>query len=114
MNQVKRRFQGAVTLLFGIVFGRILCQDARPVSAHGDREEDGRNSFLVLSLIIPVAAGMGLTFGIVLGLAGQIALIPSTLGIGQDGGSPHGSAGNTLAVLFGFLAGMLLNKARRR
>ena len=38
-----------------------------------------RNSFLVLSLIIPVAAGMGLNFGIVLGaLAGQIALILST------------------------------------
>ena len=38
-----------------------------------------RNSFMVLSLIIPVVAGMGLNFGIVLGaLAGQIALILST------------------------------------
>ena len=35
-----------------------------------------RNLFLVLSLIIPVLAGMGLNFGIVIGaMAGQIALI---------------------------------------
>ena len=35
-----------------------------------------RNSFLVLSLIIPIVAGMGLNFGMVLGaMAGQIGLI---------------------------------------
>ena len=35
-----------------------------------------RNLFLVLSLLIPIIAGMGLNFGIVLGaIAGQIALI---------------------------------------
>lgn len=35
-----------------------------------------RNLFLVLSLLIPIIAGMGLNFGIVLGaMAGQIALI---------------------------------------
>ena len=38
-----------------------------------------RNSFLVLSLIIPVIAGMGLNFGIVMGaMAGQIALVAIT------------------------------------
>ena len=36
----------------------------------------GRNTFLVLSLLIPVMAGMGLNFGMVLGaMAGQIGLI---------------------------------------
>ena len=36
----------------------------------------GRNSFLVLSLLIPVMAGMGLNFGMTLGaMAGQIGLI---------------------------------------
>src|SRR5690554_6948763 len=35
-----------------------------------------RNSFLVLSLIIPVIAGLGLNFGIVIGaMSGQAALI---------------------------------------
>ncbi|NLL08562.1 MAG: ABC transporter permease [Firmicutes bacterium] len=76
-----------------------------------------RNSFLVLSLIIPVAAGMGLNFGIVLGaLAGQIALILSThwewSGIG--GLVLTALLATPLAVLFGFLAGMLLNKAKGR
>ena len=38
-----------------------------------------RNLFLVLSLIIPVLAGMGLNFSIVIGaMAGQIALIAIT------------------------------------
>ena len=36
----------------------------------------GRNSFLILSLLIPIMAGMGLNFGMVLGaMAGQIGLI---------------------------------------
>ena len=35
-----------------------------------------RNAFLVLSLIIPVIAGLGLNFGIVVGaIAGQLAII---------------------------------------
>ena len=36
----------------------------------------GRNSFLILSLLIPIMAGMGLNFGMVLGaMAGQIGLL---------------------------------------
>ncbi|MBR3020154.1 MAG: ABC transporter permease [Clostridia bacterium] len=36
----------------------------------------GRNSFLILSLLIPIMAGMGLNFGMTLGaMAGEIALI---------------------------------------
>ncbi|MBQ7284002.1 MAG: ABC transporter permease, partial [Oscillospiraceae bacterium] len=35
-----------------------------------------RNAFLVISLIIPVVAGLGLNFGIVVGaMAGQIAIV---------------------------------------
>ena len=38
-----------------------------------------RNSFIVLSLIIPVIAGMGLNFGIVIGaMSAQIALFLTT------------------------------------
>ncbi len=40
-----------------------------------------RNSFLVISLIIPVLAGMGLNFGIVLGaMAGQFAYVATVTG----------------------------------
>ena len=36
----------------------------------------GRNIFLILSLLIPIMAGMGLNFGMTLGaMAGQIGLI---------------------------------------
>ena len=36
----------------------------------------GRNTFLILSLLIPIMAGMGLNFGMTLGaMAGQIGLI---------------------------------------
>ena len=36
----------------------------------------GRNSFLILSLLIPIMAGMGLNFGMTLGaMAAEIALI---------------------------------------
>jgi hypothetical protein len=36
----------------------------------------GRNIFLILSLLIPIMAGMGLNFGMTLGaMAGEIALI---------------------------------------
>lgn len=36
----------------------------------------GRNAFLILSLLIPIMAGMGLNFGMTLGaMAGQIGLI---------------------------------------
>lgn len=74
-----------------------------------------RNSILVLSLVIPVITGMGLNFGIVLGaIAGQIGLIIIT--------NYHISGGIGLfmaiiistpfAILFGYLVGKILNKAK--
>lgn len=74
-----------------------------------------RNSFLVLSLIIPVLAGMGLNFGIVIGaMAGQIALIAVThWGIGGIQGFLLCAILTVpIAVLFGYLTGKLLNKTK--
>lgn len=120
MNQIKRIFsRNAVPLLFAVVCllgvyyakmpGQFLLMEVVKRMA--------RNSFLVLSLIIPVVAGMGLNFGIVLGaLAGQIALILSThwqwSGIGGLGLTAL--LATPLAILFGILAGMVLNKAKGR
>ncbi len=74
-----------------------------------------RNSFLVLSLIIPVIAGLGLNFGIVIGaMAGQIAM--ATVRYFEIGGL-LGLAlcfviTLPLATLFGYFTGKLYNKTR--
>lgn len=74
-----------------------------------------RNSVLVLSLIIPVITGIGLNFGIVLGaMAGQIALIIITnFSIANGWGFFLSIIISTpIAILFGFLVGKVLNKAK--
>lgn len=74
-----------------------------------------RNSFLVISLVIPVIAGMGLNFGIVLGaMAGQIALIfitDNSLG-GLSGLMIAFLVSTPIAIIFGYLVGQVLNKAK--
>lgn len=74
-----------------------------------------RNTFLVLSLIIPVVAGMGLNFGIVIGaMAAQVAVI-FVADMGWNG-MPALLATMAISipfsVLFGWLIGKLLNKTR--
>lgn len=74
-----------------------------------------RNAFLVLSLIIPVVAGLGLNFSIVLGaMAGQTVLIFVThWGItGLLGILLCLILVTPLAMLLGFLTGKLFNKAK--
>ena len=76
-----------------------------------------RNSFLVLSLIIPVVAGMGLNFGIVLGaMAGQIGLIFITDWriVGMEGIVLAILISLPIAILLGILGGYILNKAKGR
>lgn len=73
-----------------------------------------RNSFLVLSLLIPIMAGMGLNFGMVLGaMAGQIGLIfvSDWHVAGVYGMALAAIISTPLAVLFGWLCGTVLNKA---
>lgn len=77
----------------------------------------GRNSFLVISLLIPVMAGMGLNFGIVLGaMAGQIGLIfMLDWGVvGIPGIVLAMLEGTPIAILLGLLAGTILNRAKGR
>jgi simple sugar transport system permease protein len=77
----------------------------------------GRNSVLVLALIIPILAGLGLNFGIVIGaMAGQIAAILVVhWGLGGLGGFVAALALATpLATLFGWLVGQLFNRAKGR
>ena len=74
-----------------------------------------RNLLLVMSLIIPIITGMGLNFGIVLGaMAGQIAAIITTnYFLGGAGGFFLSILVSTpIAILFGYLVGKVLNRAK--
>lgn len=74
-----------------------------------------RNLLLVFSLIIPVVTGLGLNFGIVLGaMAAQIALIAvvhwNITGLG--GFTVAALLSVPISILFGWLTGKVLNKAK--
>ncbi|MDR1306533.1 MAG: ABC transporter permease [Treponema sp.] len=77
----------------------------------------GRNCFLVFSLILPIMAGMGINFGMVLGaMAGEIGLIFAVDWniIGVPGLVFAGLIGVPIAAGLGMMAGHILNKARGR
>ncbi len=72
-----------------------------------------RNPVLVLALIVPVIAGMGMNFAIVIGaMAGQIgAIIVTHYGFGGLLGFVSATLIATpFALVFGYFAGILLNK----
>lgn len=76
-----------------------------------------RNSFLVLSLLIPIMAGMGLNFGMVLGaMAGQIGLIfmSDWSVVGVPGVILAAIISIPLAIALGWLTGTILNLAKGR
>jgi simple sugar transport system permease protein len=76
-----------------------------------------RNSFLILALLIPVMAGMGMNFGIVLGaMAGEISLIFITDWqiVGISGFLLAMLVSTPIAILFGYFAGVVLNRAKGR
>lgn len=75
----------------------------------------GRNTFMVLSLLIPVMAGLGLNFGIVIGaIAAQIAIFFVVhLGFtGITGLLLCVLFCTPLAILFGYLVGRLFNSMK--
>ena len=74
-----------------------------------------RNAFLVLALIIPIVAGMGINFAVTIGaMAAQIAALwVVEWGIGGVAGFLTAAAITVpLAAFFGFLIGKLLNKMK--
>ncbi len=69
----------------------------------------GRNIFLILSLLIPIMAGMGLNFGMTLGaMAGQIALI--FVSDWQIWGIPGVVLAMILSIPFSILLGVMCGK----
>ena len=76
-----------------------------------------RNSFLVLSLLVPIMAGMGLNFGMVLGaMAGQLGLIfvSDWNVVGVNGMVLAAIVATPIAIFLGWLCGVVLNRARGR
>ncbi len=74
-----------------------------------------RNSFLVLALIIPVLAGMGLNFAMIVGaMAGQMAIVAVAhfQVPGISGFLLAALLTLPIAAIFGMLTGMLLNKTK--
>ena len=77
----------------------------------------GRNAFLILSLLIPIMAGMGLNFGMTLGaMAGQIGLIFAA--DWQIWGIPGIIIAMIISIpisiLLGIFCGKMLNRAKGR
>lgn len=76
-----------------------------------------RNAFLVLSLLLPIMAGLGINFGMILGaLAGQIALIfvADWHVDGIAGILLAALIAAPIAALLGMFAGAVLNRAKSR
>jgi simple sugar transport system permease protein len=77
----------------------------------------GRNSFLVLALLLPIYAGMGLNFGMTLGaMAGQVGLIFAVnYGIANWQGLVFAMlVGLPISVLLGWVCGLVMNMAKGR
>ncbi|EYE88564.1 ABC transporter [Fervidicella metallireducens AeB] len=110
-------FDNMVTILFVVlcIFGIYFSGQSLAFITGELITRIARNAFLVLSLIIPVLAGMGLNFGIVIGaMAGQIAIIAVTHWkiTGIAGFLLCILISTPLAILFGYFTGRLLNKTK--
>ncbi|MEO5618793.1 MAG: ABC transporter permease, partial [Candidatus Eisenbacteria bacterium] len=111
--------RAAVPLLFATLclFGIIVAGISPEYLMRELLSRFGRNAILIMSLLIPILAGLGLNFGIVIGaMAGQVAVIIVTaMGVGGIAG--FGLAwviAVPVAIAFGLGTGWLFNRARGR
>jgi simple sugar transport system permease protein len=123
---VPRRFDlrhalghAAVPLLFTVlcVFGILVAHITPEFLIRELLARFGRNALLVMSLLIPILAGLGLNFGIVIGaMAGQVAaIIVISLHLGGIVGFALAAViAVPIAIGFGAFTGWLFNRARGR
>ena len=119
-NSLKRFLSGAAVPLLFIIISAI----AIPVSGlSGDYlinetiSRLARNAFFVLALLLPVMAGMGINFGMVMGaMAAQIGLVLAADWnmAGMKGILVAALIGIPLSVLLGYFGGVILNRAKGR
>ena len=109
--------QNAVTIMFIVLCAVCMAFSNQPIS-FVLLEMFGRlsrNAFIVLALIIPIVAGMGINFAITIGaMAAQIALlwVVEWNIMGIQGFLVAALITVPLAAVFGLLIGMLLNKMK--
>lgn len=113
----KNLYSNKVVLMFLIlcVFGMLTTGKPLNYTVTEVFTRFGRNTFLVLALIIPVLAGLGLNFGIVVGaMAAQIAIFFVVYwGFSGIGGLLLCFVISTpIAIFFGLLVGLLYNKTK--
>ena len=108
--------KNSVPVLFIIICAVLIPVSGLPVSyiLNEAMTRLGRNAFLILSLLIPIMAGMGLNFAMTLGaMAGEIALI-----LVADWGIPGlvlaAILSIPLSILLGLMCGSILNRAKGR
>jgi simple sugar transport system permease protein len=114
-----RLSHAAVPLLFALLclFGILVAHITPDFLAREMLSRFARNAVLVLALLIPILAGIGLNFGIVIGaMAGQAAAILVTWWhIGGIAGFALALAlAAPLAIVLGGLTGWLFNQAKGR
>ena len=116
---MKHLSRHAVPLLFAALclFGIIVAKITPAFLLSEMLVRVGRNSLLVLSLLVPILAGLGLNFGIVIGaMAGQVAAILA-VHWGAQGILGFGGAwllATPVAIAFGLATGWLFNRAKGR
>lgn len=111
------RFMVPILFIIIVIAGLIIAKPPLSYITNELSKRMVRNTFLVLSLIIPIIAGMGINFGIPLGaMAGQIGII-----FAQDWGFTGLTGliiaaiiGTPIAILLGQFSGRVLNRARGR
>ncbi|MDU6031133.1 MAG: ABC transporter permease, partial [Peptoniphilus harei] len=111
------RFMVPILFIIIVVAGLLIAKPPLSYITNELSKRMVRNTFLVLSLIIPIIAGMGINFGIPLGaMAGQIGII-----FAQDWGFTGATGlliaaliGTPIAILLGQFSGRVLNRARGR
>ncbi|MDD2521449.1 MAG: hypothetical protein PHW11_01320 [Anaerolineaceae bacterium] len=110
-------FDNKVMIAFAIICLAAIVLSGSPMTfiVDGVFTRITRNTFTVLALIIPVVAGLGLNFGIVIGaIAAQIAVF-TVVYFGFEGFSGillTVLIATPLAVLFGYLVGKLFNRMK--
>lgn len=117
VSAVKALLSNKVVLMFLILCLFGICTTGKPLSYTVSEvfTRFGRNTFLVLALIIPVLAGLGLNFGIVVGaMAAQISIFWVVYwGFTGIGGLLLCFLISTpIAILLGYLVGRLYNKTK--
>ncbi len=110
-------FDNKATIFFLVLCILGIAASGQPISFVLDEllTRIGRNTFLVLALLIPVQAGMGLNFAIVIGaMAAQIAVFFVTLleVKGIFGFLLCMVISTPLSIVFGYLVGSLFNKMK--